>query len=143
MKRLDLIRPWCCYSALTCLALLLFVAGDRVPVAHSDPCGMVPPIYTGPGVPITRIGLQQTYVFHDRGMESIVIRPGFEGKVDNFGMLIPFPTPPAIRKVPDPIFEQIAAAVDPPEVIVDLRPPPPMAAMGGGLGGGIGIHAML
>jgi hypothetical protein len=39
-------------------------------------------------------------------------------------MLIPFPTPPAIRKVPDNIFEQITAAIDPPEVVVDLRPQP-------------------
>ena len=50
-----------------------------------------------------------------------MIRPGFQGKVDNFGMLIPFPTPPALRKVPDDVFAQVANAVDPPEVIVDLR----------------------
>lgn len=87
----------------------------------ADPCGMVPPIYTGPGSPIARTGLQQTYVFFDKGVESFVIRPAFEGKVDNFGMLIPFPTAPALRKVPDKVFEQIAAAVDPPEVVVDLR----------------------
>ena len=87
---------------------------------------MVPPIYTGPGSPIARIGLQQTYVFYDDGVESFVIRPGFEGKVDNFGMLIPFPTPPALRKVPDNVFDQIAAAVDPPEVVVDLLPQPAM-----------------
>ena len=30
--------------------------------AGADPCGMVPPIYTGPGQPITRIGDQMTYV---------------------------------------------------------------------------------
>lgn len=88
----------------------------------SDPCGMVPPIYVGPGAPIKRIGLQQTYVYFDRGVESFVIRPGFQGKVDNFGMLIPFPNPPALRKVPDSVFDQIAAAIDPPEVVVDLRP---------------------
>ena len=64
----------------------------------SDPCGMVPPIYTGPGTPIARIGLQQTYVYFDRGVESFVIRPGFQGKVDNFGMLIPFPNPPGTSK---------------------------------------------
>lgn len=90
----------------------------------SDPCGMVPPIYLGKGPAITRIGLQQTYVFFDEGVESFVIRPGFEGKVDNFGMLIPFPSPPALRKVPDHVFDQIAAAVDPPEVVVDLLPKP-------------------
>ena len=86
-----------------------------------DPCGMVPPIYTGPGAPITRIGLQQTYVFHSGDVETFVIRPGFSGKVDNFGMLIPFPNPPAVRKVADNVFEQIAAAVDPPEVVVNLN----------------------
>lgn len=94
--------------------------------ALSDPCGMVPPIYIGKGPAISRIGLQQTYVYFDRGVESFVIRPGFEGRVDNFGMLIPFPSPPAIRKVPDRVFEHIAAAVDPPEVIVDLLPRPEM-----------------
>ena len=36
-------------------------------------------------------------------------------------MLIPFPAPPALRKVPDHIFPHLAAAVDPPEVVVDLR----------------------
>ncbi len=86
-----------------------------------DPCGMVPPIYTGPGAPITRIGLQQTYVFYKDGVETFVIRPGFQGKVDNFGMLIPFPSAPALRKVPDNVFAQVANAVDPPEVVVDLR----------------------
>ena len=58
----------------------------------ADPCGMVPPIYTGES-PITRSGLQQTYVFHHDGVETFAIRPGYEGNIDNFGMLIPFPTP--------------------------------------------------
>jgi hypothetical protein len=90
----------------------------------ADPCGMVPPIYPGQDVPLTRVGLQQTYVFYKDGVETFVIRPGFTGKVDEFGMLIPFPTPPAIRKVPDHIFGHIAATVDPPEVVVDLTPRP-------------------
>ncbi len=102
----------------------LMIAVLYVSPAKSDPCGMVPPIFTGKGSPIKRIGLQQTYVYFDKGVESFVIRPGFQGKVDNFGMLIPFPSPPALRKVPDNVFDQIAAAVDPPEVVVDLRPKP-------------------
>ena len=81
-------------------------------LAMADPCGMVPPISAGQQTPITRVGLQQTYVFY---------KDGFTGKVDEFGMLIPFPTPPTLRKVPDHIFPHIAAAVDPPEVLVDLR----------------------
>ena len=92
-------------------------------VSWADPCGMVPPIYPdGQSPPLTRIGEQKTYVFYKDGIETFVIRPGFEGKADDFGMLIPFPTPPAIRKVPDNIFGHIAAAIDPPEVVVDLTP---------------------
>ena len=98
----------------------------------ADPCGMVPPIFTGDQSPITRIGLQKTYVFHKDGVETFVIRPGFSGKVDNFGMLIPFPNPPELRKVADDTFEQIANAVDPPEVVVDLRVRRMMKAFRGG-----------
>jgi hypothetical protein len=105
----------------TLLAVACLVAVTTAP-AHADPCGMVPPIYLGEGVPIVRVGDQQTYVFYKDGVETFIIRPGFSGKVDEFGMLIPFPTPPAIRKVPDDVFAHIAAAIDPPEVIVDLRP---------------------
>ena len=64
--------------------------------AHADPCGMVPPVYVEDEIILARIGDQMTYVFFDRGIETIVLRPGFRGKVDEFGMLIPFPTPPAI-----------------------------------------------
>ena len=110
----------------TRLFLASFVFGACLSVltqrVSADPCGMVPPIYpSGQPIPLARVGLQQTYVSYKDGVETFVIRPGFTGKVDQFGMLIPFPTPPAIRKVPDHIFGHIAAAVDPPEVIVDLR----------------------
>lgn len=91
-------------------------------LACADPCGMVPPIYPGGKVPLVRTGLQETYVFYKDGVESFAIRPGYTGKVDEFGMLIPFPNPPAIRKVSDAAFEHLAAAVDPPEVVVNLLP---------------------
>jgi hypothetical protein len=102
-------------------------------LALADPCGMVPPIYTGQEVLITRIGLQKTYVFHKNGVETFVIRPGFSGKIDEFGMLIPFPSVPAIRKAPDNVFEHLANAIDPPEYVIDLRP-----QRGGFFGGGFG-----
>jgi len=51
-------------------------------------------------------------------------------------MLIPFPSPPAIRKLPDNVFEQIAAAIDPPEVAIDVRP---QVFLGGGFGAGGGF----
>jgi hypothetical protein len=109
-------RVFCCLLLVGCLSSF----------AWADPCGMVPPIYPGNDVLITRVGEQRTYVFYKDGVETFAIRAGFSGKVDEFGMLIPFPTPPAIRKVPDNIFEQIQAAIDPPEVVVDLRPLPEM-----------------
>ena len=102
----------------TAAACAVVIALGLVTAGWADPCGMVPPIYTGQGVPITRVGEQMTYVFFKDGIETLVIRPGFQGKVDEFGMLIPFPSPPAIRKVPDAIFAHIANAIDPPEVIV-------------------------
>jgi hypothetical protein len=106
---------------ITLAATIVLLAAN----AAADPCGMVPPVYTGAGVPITRVGPQRTYVFYQDGMETYVIRPGFQGKVEEFGMLIPFPSPPAMRKVPDEIFSHLAAAIDPPEIVVDLRPRPP------------------
>src|SRR2546425_591100 len=89
--------------------------------ALADPCGMVPPIYVNDNTSLVRVGDEQTYVFFKDGLETFVIRPGFAGKVEDFGMLISFPTPPALRKVSEDIFPQIAKAIDPPEVVVDLR----------------------
>ena len=82
---------------------------------------MVPPVYLGNTAPIARVGDQNTYVFFKDGVETFVIRPGFSGKVDQFGMLIPMPTVPALRKVSDNIFPHLRAAIDPPEVVIDLR----------------------
>ena len=58
-------------------SLASFFAVAVSSVANADPCGMVPPIYTGPGQPITRTGDQTTYVFFKDGVETFVIRPGF------------------------------------------------------------------
>ena len=102
--------------------IAFFVGLVYIAEVAADPCGMVPPITTDGTIPIARIGEQRTYVFFKDGVETFVIRPGFSGQVDEFGMLIPFPTPPALRKVADDVFEQITAAIDPPEVVVDLRP---------------------
>src|SRR5438876_303343 len=90
-------------------------------LALADPCGMVPPIYVTDNTSLVRVGDEQTYVFFKDGLETFVIRPGFSGKVEDFGMLISFPTPPALRKVSEDIFPQIAKAIDPPEVVIDLR----------------------
>src|SRR5688572_15612592 len=67
--------------------------------------------------------------FTRTGSRRFVIRPGFSGKVEDFGMLISFPTPPALRKVSEDIFPQIGKAIDPPEVVIDLRPRPDAARL--------------
>ena len=105
-------------NTLTMLAALSVFFSPLI--SQADPCGMVPPITIGPTIPLVRIGDQHTYVFYKDGIETVVLRPGFSGKVDEFGMLIPFPSPPAIRKVSDDIFPHIAAAIDPPEVVVQV-----------------------
>ena len=87
----------------------------------ADPCGMVPPITVASAeTAVVRSGAQRTYMFFKDGMETIALRPGFEGNIDNFGMLIPFPNPPAIRKIEDDTFAHIEAAIDPPKVKVHI-----------------------
>lgn len=107
------------------LWLYILLIGCVVPSqAQADPCGMVPPPpppYLKKTTLIERIGAQKTYVFYKNGIESIVLRPGFKGKVSQFGMLIPFPSIPAIRKVPNETFSHIASAIDPPEVVIRVR----------------------
>jgi hypothetical protein len=105
------------------IAVVVGMLAALVPLgtALADPCGMVPPIYVTDNTSIVRVGDEQTYVFYKDGIETFVIRPGFSGKVEDFGMLISFPTPPALRKVSEDIFLQVAHAIDPPELVVDLR----------------------
>ena len=93
--------------------------------AWADPCGMVPPIWTGDGPrpTVERQGLQQTYVFFRGGVQTIAIRPGFTGSVDQFGMLVPLPATPALRKIDDRTFDHLASAVDPPIVDVQIIEP--------------------
>lgn len=125
------------------------LTGGVAAPALADPCGMVPPITMIEGDPIVRVGAQKTYVAYYKGIETVVLRPGFEGKVDEFGMLIPFPSVPAIRKVDDNIFPHIAAAIDPPEVLayvqnaVRRRGRVPMRAPMAATGGAAGAEAPL
>ena len=62
-------------------------------------------------------------MFYKNGIETLVIHPAFKGTVDTFGMLIPFPSAPSLRKVSDSTFEHLKNVIDPPRVTVDLRPP--------------------
>jgi len=90
--------------------------------AMADPCGMVPPMWIDIAQPgIERTGLQQTWVFHRDGVQTIAIRPGFTGTVDEFGMLVPLPAVPSLRKIDDRTFDHLAAAVDAPVVDVYIQ----------------------
>jgi hypothetical protein len=127
-------------SKLRLVLVMAALVGAQVAPAFADPCGMVPPIYVTDNTSLVRVGDQHTYVFFKDGIETFVIRPGFSGKVEDFGMLISFPTPPALRKVSEDIFPQIAAAIDPPEVVTHVN----MFLFGGagGFGGGGGPMPM-
>src|SRR6187402_3066961 len=100
---------------LTAIALVAVSFAGR---GGADPCGMVPPISIMKDRFLARAGIQRTYVFYKDGFETFIIQPGFEGSVEEFGMLTPFPAPPSMRKVPDDVFTQIANAIDPPEIYV-------------------------
>lgn len=111
-------------NKLTAIVALLAISLGTTGPALADPCGMVPPppqLEIATSVTIERIGVQKTFVAFNKGVETMVLRPGFRGNVEEFGMLIPFPSPPAIRKVDDNIFSHIAAAIDPPEVIARVQ----------------------
>ncbi len=112
------------------LGALLLIQLLALPPAFADPCGMVTPFPLTQGNPeLRRVGEQITFAFFSNGIEDLVLRPGFEGEVADFGMLIPFPSPPEIRKVPDTIFTHLANAVEPPEIVIDLRPRPESESM--------------
>ena len=72
-----------------CAALLL-AAVVAPALAVADPCGMVPPIQVrhDPDRYLTRTGDQLTWVFFKDGVEDVMLRPAFEGRVSEFGMLI-------------------------------------------------------
>ena len=101
---------------------LLAIALMPAPI-QADPCGMVPPIPItgGPPPQLERTGAQRTWVMFKDGVETIALRPGFSGNVEDFGMLIPFPAPPAIRKISDDTFAHLEAAIDPPTLQVHIR----------------------
>lgn len=129
------------------VALAATVTTQPVPIVKADPCGMVPPLRAGKSPEIERTGLKKTYVFYKNGIETFAIRPGFRGKLSEFGMLVPVPSTPSIKKIADKTFEHIDAAIDPPEIEVWVGPEYPMAEDAAGptsavgLGGGLAYRA--
>ncbi len=127
------------------VALAAAVTTQPVPIVKADPCGMVPPLYAGKTPQIERTGLKKTYVFYKNGIETFAIKPGFKGKLSEFGMLVPVPSTPSIKKIADKTFEHLDAAIDPPEIEVWVGPdrhwaedaarPSSAVGLGGGSGG--------
>lgn len=96
---------------------ILFWMLNSINVATADPCGMVPPISVASNEQmIARRGIQRTYVMHKNGIETMALHPAFSGKVQDFGMLIPFPTPPELYKINDDMFAQLERALAPPTI---------------------------
>jgi hypothetical protein len=120
------------------MLIILFVALSLMTIqdVFADPCGMVPPIAISDmnrNDAISRVGIQRTYVMYKEGIETMVLHPQFKGEIDDFGMLIPFPSPPEIRKVDDNIFAQLESAIAPPEIHIFHYDD--MSQFGFGLGG--------
>ena len=117
-------------------------------ITKADPCGMVPPIAVASNEQIiTRKGIQRTYVMHKNGIETMALHPAFTGKVQDFGMLIPFPSPPELYKINDDMFAQLERSLVPPTIEVyqhDTYPPPTprSAGLGRGRGGSSGLGAL-
>ena len=112
-------------------------------MATADPCGMVPPISVASNEQmIARRGIQRTYVMHKNGIETMALHPAFTGKVKDFGMLIPFPSPPELYKINDETFAQLERALAPPTIIVyqydNEQVGIPDGMSFGGLGSGLG-----
>ena len=110
--------------------------------AWSDPCGMVPPISINPqhkDNSIARRGIQRTYVMHANGIETMALHPAFTGKIENFGMLIPFPSPPELYKIDDQTFAQLERAIDPPTLTVSYQKQEVFSGLGAGSGGLAGL----
>ena len=131
------VEPMTRISRVLSFTLSVFVVGSCFSfsnIALADPCGIIFPLSSGGDVPIARTGLQQTYVFYRDCLETLVIRPSFRGKTDEFGMLIPFPSVPAIRKVPDNIFAHLDAAIDPPVIEYVFPTPSRTSSSRGGAG---------
>ena len=105
-------------STLIVTMLLLMFSSQGL----AGPCMFVMPRVTVEKQPavLERTDNRKTYIFYKNGIESIVIRPSFKGNVEEFGVLIPLPSVPSVRKVPEEIFSHLCAAIDPPEVSVNL-----------------------
>ena len=97
----------------------LFWLLNIINMATADPCGMVPPMTVASNEQmIARRGIQRTYVMHKNGIETMALHPAFTGKVKDFGMLIPFPSPPELYKINDETFAQLERSLEPP--IIDI-----------------------
>lgn len=89
------------------LALLVLVAAS----VAAEPCFMASPVTEPrPGVVdpvLVRRGVQRTYVFHLGRVEDIVVQPSLAGGAEHFGMILPFPEAPVIRKVEGTFFDDL------------------------------------
>ena len=75
--------------------------------ALADPCGLVFRPIEDLELTLERTGVQRTWVAWKDGVQTMVLRPGFSGDVADFGMLVPFPSPPELRKVDQQFFQGI------------------------------------
>lgn len=63
--------------------------------------------FVRPQQPVLVKGDQRVFIYHRRGMQHLVLQNSFEGQASDFGMILPLPAPPEIKKVDRKFFAQL------------------------------------
>ncbi len=70
---------------------------------------MCPPCGTDPDQ-IRIVDPQRVYVFHRAGWEDLVLETSYQGKAEDFGMILPVPSVPDVRMVQHAFFDAVTRA---------------------------------
>ena len=69
-------------------------------------------------------GDQRLFLFHRNGVQHLILENGFKGQARDFGLLLPLPSPPEVKKVDRQFFRQLW----------QLTPQPTIRRLGGPTG---------
>lgn len=70
---------------------------------------MCPPCGTDPDL-IKVVDPQRVYVFHRAGWEDLILETSYQGKAEDFGMILPVPSVPDVRMVQHAFFDAVTRA---------------------------------
>ena len=73
---------------------------------------------SGTATRIERCGVQRRLAFHRAGVQSLIVQPVLRAPTGPVALLIAVPSAPTVQQLGRRFFDHVAAAVDPPEVVV-------------------------